>query len=51
MVANPFSIIITPLLAKKCSASYTSTPTMERWTERQSIIVYVCLHWIASAEM
>jgi hypothetical protein len=24
---------------------------LERWTERQSIIVYICFHWIASPEM
>jgi len=65
IVTCPFSIIITPLLAKNAllpillqlqlhqdsSTTQSTQAMMERWTERQSIIVYVCFHWIASPEM
>jgi hypothetical protein len=52
IVACPFSIIITPVLAKDALRPILQLQGMvERWTERQSIIVYVCFHWIASPEM
>jgi hypothetical protein len=63
IVTCPFSIVITPLLAKNAllpiilqpqlhdSSSGTQATMMERWTERQAIIIYVCFHWIASPEM
>jgi hypothetical protein len=67
IVSCPFSIIITPLLAKDallsilqqlddCESDAASTNAaildiLYRWTERQLIIVYICFHWIASPEM
>ncbi|KAH9983192.1 hypothetical protein BJV74DRAFT_851425 [Russula compacta] len=51
IVTCPFSIIITPLSCRGAllpilkDASGTAS-MLERWTERQSIIVYLCLHWI-----
>ncbi len=64
IVTCPFSIIITPLLAKNAllsilqlddsesdAASTAILDILDRWTERQLIIVYICFHWIASPEM
>lgn len=52
IVTCPFSMIITPVLAKDALLPILQLQAMmERWTERQSIIVYVCFHWIASPEI
>ncbi|KAI9467327.1 hypothetical protein BJY52DRAFT_1201632 [Lactarius psammicola] len=51
IVACPFSIIITPLLSKGALLPLLQdTSILERWTERQLIIVYICFHWIASTD-
>ena len=52
IVSCPFSIIITPHLCKTALLPILhDTSVLERWTERQCIIVYICFHWIASPEM
>ena len=51
IVSCPFSIIITPHLCKTALLPILNASVLERWTERQSIIVYICFHWIASTEM
>ena len=52
IVACPFSIIITPRLSKGALLPLLQdTSLLERWNERQLIIVYICFHWIASTDM
>ena len=52
IVACPFSIIITPLLSKGALLPLLQDASiLERWTERQLIIVYICFHWIARTDM
>jgi len=52
IVSCPFSIIITPHLCKTALLPILrDASVLERWSERQTIIVYICFHWIASTEM
>ena len=52
IVTCPFSLIITPLLSKGALFPLLQDPSiLERWSERQLIIVYICFHWIASPDM
>ena len=52
IVTCPFSIFITPRLSKDALLPLLrDTSLLERWTERQLIIVYICFHWIASTDM
>ncbi|KAF8270936.1 hypothetical protein EI94DRAFT_1777650 [Lactarius quietus] len=52
IVACPFSIIITPRLSKGALLLLLQdTSLLERWTERQLIIVYICFHWIESTDI
>ena len=51
IVSCPFSIIITPHLCKTALLPILDASVLEHWTERQSIVVYICFHWIASTEM
>lgn len=51
IVACPLSIIITPRLSKGALLPLLQdTSLLERWTERQLIVVYICFHWIASTD-
>ena len=51
IAACPFSIIITPLLSKGALLPLLQDASfLERWTERQRIIVYICFHWIPKTE-
>ncbi|KAI9447711.1 hypothetical protein H4582DRAFT_1895801 [Lactarius indigo] len=51
IVACPFSIIITPLLSKGALQPLLGDVSfLERWTERQLIIVYICFHWIVRTD-
>ena len=52
IVACPFSIIITPRLAKEALLPLLQDASiLENWTEGQLIIVYICFHWIVRTEM
>ncbi|KAI0306871.1 hypothetical protein B0F90DRAFT_1622711 [Multifurca ochricompacta] len=52
IVTCPFSIIITPLFAKGALVPLMQdTSMLERWTERQLVIVYICFHWIVNPEL
>lgn len=51
IVSCPFSVVITPVLCKSALLPILRDASMlERWTERQLIIAYICFHWIASPE-
>ncbi|KAH9960431.1 hypothetical protein BC827DRAFT_1260775 [Russula dissimulans] len=52
IVTCPFSIIITPVLSRRALLLILQDASvLERWTERQSIIVYICFHWIMGPEI
>ncbi|KAH9002447.1 hypothetical protein EDB86DRAFT_3125909 [Lactarius hatsudake] len=52
IVTCPFSIIITPLLSKGALLPLLEDASfLERWNERQLIIVYICFHWIAKTDI
>ncbi|KAH9062279.1 hypothetical protein EDB87DRAFT_334113 [Lactarius vividus] len=52
IVTCPFSIIITPLLSKGALLPLLEDASfLERWSERQLIIIYICFHWIARTDI
>lgn len=48
----PFTLAITPGLAKDAlSEVFKTSAVHEKWTERQLICAYVCLHWVLSSDL
>lgn len=51
IISCPFSLAITPELAKNALSSLFKSPAaIENWTEKQLICTYLCLHWILSSD-
>jgi hypothetical protein len=47
IISCPFSLAITPELTKLAlSTLLKSPPALAKWTERQLICTYLCLHWV-----
>lgn len=48
----PFSLAITPELCKDALSNVFKPSTLhEKWTEKQLICAYLCLHWVLSSDL
>lgn len=51
IVSCPFSLAITPELAKHALSSLLKSPAaIEKWAAKQLIATYLCLHWIVGSD-